>query len=203
MRSRTIKPWWLVAAFLSGLALAMWAEDLILNWRENRLEFTAPRLHFLGGKALERMHNGAPVPFNFQVTLWSGNRAHVFLKMPEQFVISYDLWEESFKVVQTHGARKAVSHLSAQAAERWCLEQMSAPLTGLSDKETLWARVDIRAEDGKDSRPLFGKDIPPSGISLTGLIDIFSRPPAKEQSHWTLDAGPLTIEELKSSRRRF
>ena len=43
---RAIKSWWLVLAFLSGFALAMWAEEVILNWRDNRLEFSAPRVHF-------------------------------------------------------------------------------------------------------------------------------------------------------------
>ena len=70
---RAIKSWWLIVAFLSGFALAMWPRSLILNWRDNRLEFSAPRVHFLRGKPLELLHNAAPVPFDFQVTLWSGN----------------------------------------------------------------------------------------------------------------------------------
>ena len=56
MRGRTIKPWWVVAAFLSGLAFAMAAEELILSTQEeSRLEFSAPRVHFLVGKPLERL----------------------------------------------------------------------------------------------------------------------------------------------------
>jgi hypothetical protein len=79
-RSR-IKAWWVVAAFLSGLALAMWAEELILNWRDNRLEFSAPRVHFLTGKPLERLHKAAQVPFDFQITLWAGTRTREFRKI--------------------------------------------------------------------------------------------------------------------------
>src|SRR5207249_10127093 len=59
---------------LSGFAAAMWAEELILNWRDNHLEFSAPRVHFLTGKPLDRLRNAEPVPFDLQITLWSGNR---------------------------------------------------------------------------------------------------------------------------------
>ena len=66
-----INIWWLIVAFLSGFALAMVTGELLLSWRENRIEFSAPKLHFLAGRPLEELHNGAPVPFDFQLTLWS------------------------------------------------------------------------------------------------------------------------------------
>jgi hypothetical protein len=199
---RAIKSWWLILAFLSGFALAMWAEELILNRRDNRLEFSAPRVHFLGGKPLERLHNAAQVPFNFQVTLWTSNRTHIFQRLTDRFVISYDLWEERFKVARAQPPRKSIEHLTAPAAEAWCLEQMSVDITGLGATEPFWARLDIRAEDGKDA-PLFGRgDISDAGISLAGLIELFSRPPQRQQSHWALDAGPLTLDELKRGHRR-
>ena len=77
---RTIRPWWVIAAFLSGVASAMAAEELILRTQESRLDFSAPRLHFLVGKPLERLHNASEVPFDFQVSLWSGTRTHVLRK---------------------------------------------------------------------------------------------------------------------------
>ena len=77
MRMRTIKPWWVIAAFLSGLAFAMFAEDLILSTHESRLEFAAPRVHFLVGKPLERLRNASEVPFDFKIILWSGTRSHI------------------------------------------------------------------------------------------------------------------------------
>jgi hypothetical protein len=194
---RTVKSWWLVLAFLSGFALAMWAEELILNWRENRLEFSAPRVHFLSGRPLELLHNAAPVSFNFQVTLWSGTRTHVFQKLTDRFVISYDLWEEKFKVVKTQSPIRMADHLTASLAEEWCLKQMSVDPAGLSSSEQFWARLDIRADDAKDG-PLFGRgQIGDSGINLSSLIEIFSRPAQSQQSHWgPFDSGPYTLEEL-------
>ena len=128
---RAIKAWWLVLAFLSGFALAMWAEEVILHWRDNRLEFSAPRVDFLRGKPLEMLHNAAPVPFDFQITLWSGTHDHVFQRLPERFVVSYDLWEEKFRVVKTQSPVRRVEHLSSADAEKWCWDQMAIDVGGV------------------------------------------------------------------------
>jgi len=200
---RSIKVWWLVLAFLSGFAAAMWAEELILNWRDNHLEFSAPRVHFLTGKPLDRLRNAEPVPFDLQITLWSGNRSHIFQRIAQEFVVSYDLWEEKFSVTKLQTPRKTASHLAAPAAEAWCLEQMPMDLNGLAGSETFWARLEIRARDEKDGAPLFPRgSISDSGISLASLIEIFSRPPQAQQSHWSIEAGPLTLDELKRGHGR-
>jgi len=200
---RAIKSWWLVVAFVSGFALAMMAEQLIVNLHNDRLEFSLSHVHFLGGRPLELLHNAAPVPFDFQMTVYSGSKAHVFQQLTSRFVVSYDLWEEKFKVVKTQSPRASAEHLTAQAAEKWCLDQMSMELPGLSPTEKLWARFEIRAEDGKDG-PLFGRgSISDSGISLTSLIEVFSRPARAQQSHWgPYEAGPFNLQDLKRSPRR-
>lgn len=202
---RAIKSWWLIIAFVSGFAFAMMAEELRLNWRDNRLELSAPTVHFLGGKPLELLHNAASVRFNFNVTLWSGNRSHVYSRNFDQFVVSYDLWEERFKVVKTQSPRRTVEHLTQQAAEQWCVSQMSPELPGIDGSEPLWIRLEIRAEDGKDG-PLFGRgargSVSESGISLSNLIEIFSHAP-QQQSHWgPYDDGPFTLDQIKRSIAR-
>lgn len=200
---RTIKTWWLIAAFLSGFGLAMWAEDLALSWRNNYLEFSAPHMHFLTGKPLDRLHNGAQVPFDFKISLYSGRKDHLFRQLAERFLVSYDVWGEQFSVVKTLSPRKTVAHLDAPEAEAWCLKQMTFDPAGLDETETFWARLEIRAQDGKSANPLFGRDnISESGINLTALIELFSRPPASKQDHWSSDAGPLTLEEVKRGSRR-
>lgn len=203
MLVRAIKTWWLIAAFVSGFGLAMWAEDLALSWRNNYLEFSAPHMHFLTGKPLERLQHGAQVPFDFKISLYTGTRSHLFSQLAERFLVSYDVWGEQFSVVKTQIPRKQITHLDASDAEAWCLKQMQVSPAGISDTETLWARVEVRVPpDGRSANP-FGRDsISESGINLTGLIELFSRPPASTQPHWTLDAGPLTIEELKRGSRR-
>jgi len=203
MRVRTIKPWWLIAAFLSGLAFAMAAEDLILSTEESRLEFSAPRVHFLVGKPLERLRNASEVPFDFKITLWSGTRNHLLREVPARFVVSYDLLEEKFSVTRLLPTRRTARHLTDIAAEAWCLQQMSQDVTGVSATEPLWARLEIRAQDGKEAGLPFGRgNITDSGISLTSLIEILSRPAATTQPHWTIETGPVTLEELRRGRRR-
>lgn len=203
MRVRTIKPWWVIAAFLSGLAVALAAEELILSTQESRLEFAAPRLHFLVGKPLERLRNASEVPFDFKITLWSGNRGHVLRDAANRFVVSYDLWEEKFSVTNLVTPRRTARHLTDTAAEAWCLHEMSMDLTGVPANERLWARLEIRAEDRKEGGLPFGRgNITDSGISLTSLVEIFSRPAATTQPHWTVETGPVTLDELRRMRPR-
>jgi len=203
MLVRTIKTWWLVAAFVSGFGLAMWAEDLALSWRNNYLEFSAPHMHFLTGKPLERLQHGVQVPFDFKVSLYSGTKSHLFSQLAERFLVSYDVWGETFSVVKTQSPRSIVTHLDAAEAEAWCLKQMPVNPSGLEDTEPLWARVEVRVPPDSRSPNPFGRDsISESGINLTGLIDLFSRPPASAQPHWMEDAGPLTLEEVKRGSHR-
>jgi hypothetical protein len=200
---RAIKYWWLIVAFLSGLALAMLAEDLILESHDNRLEFLAPRVHFLSGKPLERLRNAAEVPFDIQVTLWAGDHSHVSQRAIDEFVVSYDLWQETFSVTKLQSPRRAGSHFTASAAEAWCLEQMAMDITGIPPTEPLWARLEIRAQGPpRDGAVPAGRGhITETGISLTSLIEIFSRPPPSPQPHWEADVGPVTLDALRSRRR--
>jgi hypothetical protein len=201
MRMRTIKPWWVIVAFLSGLAFSMFAEELILSTHESRLEFAAPRVHFLVGKPLERLRNASEVPFDFKITLWSGTRSHKLREAQDRFVVSYDLFEETFSVTKLVSPRRTARHLTNTAAEAWCLQQMSQDVTGVGAKEPLWASLEIRAQDGKEAGGPFGRgNITDSGISLTGLIEILSRPPATAQPHWNVETGPVTLDELRRGR---
>jgi hypothetical protein len=203
MPVRTIKLWWLIAAFLSGLAFAMWAEDLILTSRENRLEFSAPRLHFLVDKPLERLKNASQVTFAMQTTVWTGVRTHEFRKNAVQFAVSYDLFEEKFKVIKLGTPLKTQEHLTKNAAEAWCVKEMAIDdISGLKGSDQVWARLEVRVLDGKESGPLFTRgNVSDSGISLTPLIDFFSRPVQQAQPSWTLDAGPFTLDELRRPGR--
>lgn len=199
MRIRSIKTWWLFAAFLTGMALAMVAEDLILKHRNNRLEFSAPHTDLFTGQSLARLHNAAEVPFLIKTTLWSGNRTHVFQSAVDRFVVSFDLWEQTFSVVKVAAPQKSASHLTAAAARDWCISQMALDTTGLSGSEPLWARLEIRAEDPPRDGSLLGDSVNSSGISLTTLIEIFGRAPGA-QPHWTLDYPQFTLDSLKSTR---
>jgi hypothetical protein len=197
---RSIRAWWFIAAFLTGMVLAMGVEELILNAHDNRLEFSTP-IHFLSGQPLARLRNAAEVPFVIQTTLWSGTRNNVFRQAKDRFLVSFDLWEETYSVTALETPQKRKSHLSATAAEKWCLEQMTLDTTGLSGSERIWTLLDIRAEDPIPTGALFGRgQIGESGISLTPLIEVFSRPARSQQPHWTIPRGPETLDQIRRSR---
>jgi hypothetical protein len=195
----------LFAAFLSGMALAMVAEamlseNLILNHANHRLEFSAPRTDFFAGQPLMRLRNAAEVPFEIKTTLYSGKKDHVFASAVDQFVVSFDLWEETYSVVKVAAPRKSAKNLTAKAAQAWCLSQMSLDTTGLSGTEPLWARLEIRAGESPRGSSLFG-DVNSSGISLiTPLVDIFSRPGAQPLRTLDYSESAFTLDELKSTR---
>ena len=92
----------------------------------DHIRVVAPRLHFLTGKSLQRLHDGAIVPFDFQLSIAAGAKSNVVERTFERFTVSYDVWEEKFSVVRPRDFRKSASNLSANAAESWCLENLLA-----------------------------------------------------------------------------
>ena len=199
MRARTIKPWWLVAAFFCGAAMAMFAEELRLRAQENRLEFSAPQLRFVTGRPLERLQNAASVPFEIEVTLWAGTRNNVRAKQAATFVMSYDLFEEKYSVTKVGNPRRSANHMTSSEAEAWCLQEMSMDVSGIPATQPLWARMEIRAQE-RDSG-LFGGKISEDGVKLTDLVEILGGKPRADQTRWELQAGPVTLEQLRRAGR--
>ena len=181
-----------VVCALLSFALSIASEDLILRRNQDELRVAAPRLHFLTGRPLERLHNGISVPFDFQLSIAAGSRTNVVERALDRFVVSYDLWEEKFLVVRPRNPGKSSPRLSANAAESWCLGNLAVPIFKLPAEQTLWARLEIRGADAKPGSPLDD-----SGISLTSLIEIFSRPTRAQQDHWAVESGPFRLADLK------
>jgi len=201
---QTIKPWWLLVAFLSGMAVALGTGELILSLRDNRLELSAPKLHYLSGQPLARLHNAMEVPFAVQITLFSGSKTHVFRQIQQRCVFSFDLWEEKFAVAKLTPARQRSAHLSDRDAEQWCLNT-TFDISGLSNSEPLWAQVDVRLEDAPRNGKLLSGSVSESGVSLTNgltsLVEIFSRPPQSGTTHWSLSYDSFTLADVRRTGR--
>ena len=196
-----MRTWWFVATFFCGVGMAMWAEELMLRAQENRLEFSAPQVHFITGRPKERLQNAAPVAFDMRVSLWAGNRNYVKSSLTARFVISYDLFEERYSVTKVSAPTRNANHMSAFEAEAWCLQQMSMDVTGVPADQPLWAKMEIRAEDEHGSSLFRGK-LSENGISLTDyFVELFSGKPRAGQSHWEPEAGPVTLEQLRRGKR--
>ncbi|MCX6637832.1 MAG: hypothetical protein NT090_22480 [Acidobacteria bacterium] len=182
---------WLVAALAAPLQLAAREARLVPRWNGDVLLVSAADLRFLEGKPLERLKNGAPVSFDFQLSLLADTDRSSLRRAFERFTFSYDLWEEKFSVVR-RGVMRQASRLDAEAAQAWCLENLAAPVAGLAPDRRFIVRLEVRLADSRDRRPVLGEP----GLSLTGLVEIFSRPSRGHEPNWTLETGPLRLEEI-------
>ncbi len=187
----------LVPACGIGLAKGMESEGLDVWLAEGLLRVAAPKLKFVAGKPLERLQNGAPVPFAFQLAISTDRWATILSRDIERFVLSYDLWEEKFAVAKMGHPRKSVTHLSARAAEAWCVDELSLAPAGIGPSQPFWVRLDVRAENPAEQAELDRQE----NMSLTRLIEIFSRRTRGEQNRWIADAGPFRLSELKNNPR--
>jgi len=184
---------------LSGIAwfqLLAQPPSLVVERQGVYLHVTAPRMHFLEGKALERLHDGAPVTFEFALSLHAdpGNRR--LARLQERFAISFDLWEEKFSVVQMGAGGRAASHLAPAQAEAWCLDAMPVPLPALPAEKSFVLKLVCRVAENDSSSGGEGG----SGLTLASLIDVFSRKTQEAPPRWEADSGPLRLAELKEKK---
>ena len=177
---------------LELLALSISNDSLTPHRADGELRVSAPHLHFLTGRTLQRLHDGVSLPFDFQLSVAAGLQANVIERSFDRFVVSYDLWEEKFSVMRPRSIRRSSPRLSAIGAESWCLENLSVRVAGLPSDRDLWARLEIRGADAKQGSPLADP-----GISLTSLIEVFSRPARGQQEHWVLESAPFRIADVK------
>jgi hypothetical protein len=173
------------------LAMTVSSQGLLPHHVAGDIRVTAPSLHFLTGKSLSRLHDGAAVPFDFQLIITSGSKTNVVASALERFTVSYDVWEEKFSVVRVSDFRRSGMRLSASSAESWCLDNIVIPAAGLPTGQQLWARLEIRSAESKE--PLAAS----SGINLATLIEIFSRPSRPQQDRWSLESAPFQLADLR------
>jgi hypothetical protein len=176
---------WLVTA-VAGQSLTARVEGAVVH-------IAASRIHFLVGEALNRLHDGATVRYELQLTVSTERSGTAAARAQEQFAISYDLWEEKFAVTKIGSPPRSISHLSASAAEAWCVDNVTIPVSALTANQSFWIRLDYRADDSTSSTDPSDN----SGFTLSGLIDIFSRRRRSEPVRGFEEAGPLRLDSLK------
>jgi hypothetical protein len=189
--SRVGGRWWLAAALAIGLP-SLSAQTLNVRAEAGRVRVSPATPQFLVGRQLEKLHNGASVSFQIQLTLLGASRSTVLAGPAGRFAVSFDLWEERFSVTRLGALRKNASHLSAAEAEAWCLDNLILPSSGLSPDSAFWIRLDVRPEEANESPPL-GEDL---GVTLARLVELFSRPPQLGGTHKRIEAGPFRLKDL-------
>jgi len=171
---------------LAGLAIPLFrarAESLEVSFDGDNLRPVAPGLHFLSGKALERLRYADTVLFLSQVTLYREDHATVFRQVPQRFYVSYDVWEERFKVTIPGATPESRWGLTASQAESWCMENATVSALGMAPDQYFWLRYELRTADSKD----YSRVVNESGISIRAFIELFSRPPGPHEPNWMLE----------------
>jgi hypothetical protein len=191
-----------LAALLGGAVWSVQAIELAhpnLNVRLDGeyLRLTAPHLNFLTGKALDRLRSGLSVAYVGQISVTPGPASVVAdARTVVRFALSYDIWEERFSVTrfaESPELTRTISHLSSQAAESWCLDNLTIPKSRVPAERPFYVQLDLRAEDPKEPAGIVGEP----GINLSRLIQIFSSPAKGAQPHWTRSDGPFRMAELR------
>jgi hypothetical protein len=154
---------------------------------------SAPNLHFLTGKPLDRLKDGSSVTFIAQLSLSLDDNKTFVRRQPQRFVFSCDVWDPDKFSVTKLGNSSPRKGLQAGAAEAWCLESLAIDTSGIAHDRPVWLRLDLRVADLKDQADMVGD----SGLSIRGLIDTLSRPARTLQPHWTVDVPPFRLEDLK------
>ncbi len=172
-------------------ALSLSAQDLAVRLDGDYLRISLPRVDFLQGKTLDRLKDGATVAFIGQLTISTSTAARsAAARSIARFALSYDIWEERFSVTRigrTPAQHRTVSHLSAAAAEAWCLDNLTIDRGLIPADKDFYVQLDLRAEDPKEQ---LGSVIGDPGINITRLIEIFGRPARGSQPRWLLSSGP-------------
>jgi hypothetical protein len=184
--------WWLLAIAGAPIALGLSAQTLSVRLDNDFLRVNAPALDFLGGKAFERLKDGNTVGYTGQLTVATGDEKTIQARSAARFAISYDIWEQTFKVTLVNPGKAAAAHLTAAAAQSWCLDALKIDLAHVPANKPIWVRLEIRADDPKDGPNIIG-----DGISLGALIDIISRPPRTPQQRWIAETEALTLADLR------
>ena len=172
------------------------AEESRVVWDGRELHIKAPDLNFLTGRALETIRNGRAVAYDVQLRLTEGGL--VRRRALERFVISYDLWEERFSVTRLSTgstARRTSPNLTGRLAEAWCLQHISLPTEQLATDRAYGVELDIRAQEDRGATPAALQD--GGGVSLSSLVEIFSRPARAQQQRWERRWPPVRLSQIE------
>ncbi len=185
----------LLIAAIGILAANLLAESksLLVEHCGDHLSVSAPQMHFLEGKAQEKLHNGSTVTYVFSLAVSKEHAVKPYLLLERRFLVSYDLWEEKYSVVQADAGGRAASRLTAAMTEAWCLGNMAIPLQAVPERQSFMIRLECSIEENENG----SGEKSSSGLTLTALIDIFSRKRKAEPLEWKAASGPLRLDDLK------
>ena len=182
----------LIAATLSSLDARLGSQSITVTTTGGVVRVQAPGFRFISGEPLARLKDGLTVRVELEIRVLAGPGAAAAAAQSRQtFVLSYDLWEERFAAAVSGTGSRSVSHLTAAAAEAWCIQQLTVPVSGLGSlrSQPFWIRLESRILNGKSD----GRE--EEGLTLRGIIDILSRRQAGEKTSHSAEAGPFRVRQ--------
>jgi hypothetical protein len=192
---------WLLAGLAAPLFRVGAASPLAVTFDGDYLHVSAPGLHFLTDKALQRLKDGATVVYGSQLSLFGDPFVSQIKHSECRFVVSYDIWrDDRFSVTIPEASPRSLSDVSATAAESWCLENMVISALGLVQDRQYWLRLRVATVSQKDISSVLAEN----GLSLGRVIEVFSKKPGTDDPQWSLEAGPFRVTDLARTpgRRR-
>jgi hypothetical protein len=148
-------------------------------------------LRFIEGQVSERLQDGRSVRIDFELTALEKPQGSSIAKAQHSFNLSFDLWEQRFSVTRVGNSPRSISHLTARAAESWCLDNVTLPLTALGRfaRDTpFWVRVDYRVQARTPA-----SNPEESTFTLWTLIDALSRRRDDQEQAKSVEAGPFRL----------
>lgn len=189
--------WCLLAVAGAPVVLGISAQALSVRLDNDYLRISAPDLKFLDGKPLDRLLDGNTVSYLGQLSVATGNERVVQARSIARFALSYDIWTQRFKVTLVTAPKPYPSqkNLTREGAQAWCLDQLKIDISRVPSNRPIWLRLEIRSEDPGATAGIVGEP----GISLSGLIALFSRPVKDKQIHLEEEI-PLNLADFRKAR---
>jgi hypothetical protein len=181
----------LIAATLSSLDARLGSQSMTVTTTGGEVRVQAPGFRFITGEPLARLKDGLTARVDLGIQVLAGPGAAAAAQSRQTFVLSYDLWEERFAAAVSGTGSRSVSHLTAAAAEAWCIQQLTVPVSALGSlrSQPFWIRLESRIVNGTSD----GRE--EEGLTLRGIIDTLSRRQASEKTSHSAEAGPFRVRQ--------
>ena len=174
---------WLLAGLTLCLPAAQAAESISISYDGENLRPVAVGVHFLAGSSLDRLKDGETVTYSSWLALYAINRSDPVRLRSDRFVISYDIWEQKFKVTIPGPAPRSKTGLTGPQAESWCLENMAISASGLAADTPFFLRLELRAPKPKESAATATDS--GAGISIIkSLPELFGKKAEPGEPRW-------------------
>ncbi|SPE31971.1 conserved hypothetical protein [Candidatus Sulfopaludibacter sp. SbA3] len=186
---------WLLAGLSVSLYSARGEERANVTFDGDNLHVGAPpNWHFLTGKPLQRLKDGATVVYLAQLGVYDdGAFSRPIRVAGDRFAVSYDLWDtDKFSVTALTPTPHPSPNLSASAAEAWCLENLAISASNLAQERRFWLKLEMRIADQRDASSV----VAGNGLSIPELVRFFGKKAGADDPPLKLEAGPLRLTDL-------